>query len=834
MAWVPQRPFGPWPLDTAAASNLSWPLGHQPGRLETWGHRGEVPIPCWKTTVLHDSRLGWAGRCENLFQLDKLDSPGLCQKACVEDPRCPVWQFRTDSRSCWVGFGIHCDSPSAGSLMGVGRAPVDAQRLLHGTVYVVRQLVGVKVQNLFPMGQPGASQASDAFSIERCKAWCYSNIACQYWQFSQTEGCLVDAPMLSKTLVPYPLTTSALSSGADAHNIIAGEYIHHYCPNRTTADVEDAPSVFTHAPANLAVHRDQGAPRGWPWVVVSLLLTLVLAVAGFAYYALIWKGRRGARRTPLQSDGLARAAPQAPEGANFLPVQVARVQTPSAAPTPSSGYPTPTAYRTPQHTPQPRNQMFSPYGQAGYSPACARSTQFDEAQRLWKDMDDMKIVPNIISVTSAIEVCAKSRPRRQDEAERLFRQLVGSCHVRPDTKLIRTMMRAVGMNKCMELCRELGVVDAALQALAASFSKDAVDEEKVAAVVGVWKSAQVSGPGHARLDAPRHALATGSRGGRLWLVMGCTSSGAVVPLETSEGQFFQRYKLGKKLGEGAFGQVRLTTRIDAGEMYAVKIMDVRNSSDDSRLDSEILREARSEARLLSEVSGHPNVVALHETYLESPGLYYMIMERCYGSLMDSLCDMPKLTEGRLRRMFRQMLLGIGACHDARIVHRDVKLDNFLYGGLFQETIKLSDFGLAVKLGKRGYVKGVSGTAPYMSPEMLARKRYTTQTDVWSFASTVYVILYGDVPYCPSEPTAASVKKAIVNAHPPPQWARNAKLAKHYQQPSSGAETFCRYLLIRDPAERPTISDALNHPFVEARGVEEMLPLRVWQMFEGNF
>ena len=45
---------------------------------------------------------------------------------------------------------------------------------------------------------------------------------------------------------------------------------------------------------------------------------------------------------------------------------------------------------------------------------------------------------------------------------------------------------------------------------------------------------------------------------------------------------------------------------------------------------------------------------------------------------------------------------------------------------------------------------------------------------------------------------------------------------------------CWPRLIRDPAERPTISDALNHPFVEARGVEEMLPLRVWQMFEGNF
>lgn len=296
--------------------------------------------------------------------------------------------------------------------------------------------------------------------------------------------------------------------------------------------------------------------------------------------------------------------------------------------------------------------------------------------------------------------------------------------------------------------------------------------------------------------------------------MGCVSSASVTPLDTAEGQFFQHYKLGKKLGEGAFGQVRLTTRMDSGEMYAVKIMDVRSSRDVERLDQDILREAKNEARLLKEVSGHPNVVALHETYLESPGLFYMIMERCYGSLMDSLCDMPKLTEIWLRRMFRQMLLGIGACHNAGIVHRDIKLDNFLYGGMFQDIIKLSDMGLAVKLPRSGYVKGVSGTAPYMSPEMLARKKYNTQTDVWSFASTVYVILYGDVPYSPSQPTAASVKKAIVNAFPPPAWMRNAKLAKHYQQPSSGAETFCRYLLVRDPQKRPSINDALNHPFVE--------------------
>ncbi|CAJ1436548.1 unnamed protein product [Effrenium voratum] len=245
--------------------------------------------------------------------------------------------------------------------------------------------------------------------------------------------------------------------------------------------------------------------------------------------------------------------------------------------------------------------------------------------------------------------------------------------------------------------------------------------------------------------------------------MGCGCSLGVIriwPNARLPPRFFQNFKLGKKLGEGAFGQVRLTTRISTGATYAVKIMDVRRSGDVAQLHHTLGREARSESQLLGEVSGHPHVVALYETYLETPGLFYMIMQRCFGSLMDSLCDMPKLAECKLRRMFRQMLSGIGACHDARIVHRDIKLDNFLYGGEDQETIKLSDFGLAAKIPSSGYLKGVSGTAPYMSPEMLAKKSYSTQTDVWSFASTVYVILYGDVPYSPSQPSPAAVKKAL--------------------------------------------------------------------------
>ncbi|CAE8605924.1 unnamed protein product, partial [Polarella glacialis] len=171
----------------------------------------------------------------------------------------------------------------------------------------------------------------------------------------------------------------------------------------------------------------------------------------------------------------------------------------------------------------------------------------------------------------------------------------------------------------------------------------------------------------------------------------------------------------------------------------------------------------------------------------------------------------------------------------RIVHRDIKLDNFLYGGHLQRTVKLADFGLAAKMPRKGYMKGVSGTAPYMSPEMLTNVGYDTQTDNWSFAATTYIILFGDCPYSPKEATAAAVKKAIIQASPEPIWARPEKIAKHYSQPPQRATEFCRYLLKRNPAERPSAKQGLQHGFLNIqwgstkRAEEPLLDMPILQM-----
>eukprot|EP00441_Pelagodinium_beii_P034293 CAMPEP_0197628288 /NCGR_PEP_ID=MMETSP1338-20131121/6652_1 /TAXON_ID=43686 ORGANISM="Pelagodinium beii, Strain RCC1491" /NCGR_SAMPLE_ID=MMETSP1338 /ASSEMBLY_ACC=CAM_ASM_000754 /LENGTH=333 /DNA_ID=CAMNT_0043199239 /DNA_START=93 /DNA_END=1094 /DNA_ORIENTATION=- len=187
--------------------------------------------------------------------------------------------------------------------------------------------------------------------------------------------------------------------------------------------------------------------------------------------------------------------------------------------------------------------------------------------------------------------------------------------------------------------------------------------------------------------------------------------------------------------------------------------------------------------------------------------------------MDRLCELPTLTEAKLRHLFREMINGVKACHQLNIVHRDIKLDNFLFGGLNYETVKLADFGLAAKMPKKGKMRSITGTAPYMSPEMLAGEGYDTKTDVWSYAVTLYSILYGECVYTPKEPTPAAIKKAIKDADPPPTFQRPPKIAQKHNQPPHRAEQFCRDLLKRNPDERPTVDVVLQHPFLDQKATE---------------
>ena len=84
-------------------------------------------------------------------------------------------------------------------------------------------------------------------------------------------------------------------------------------------------------------------------------------------------------------------------------------------------------------------------------------------------------------------------------------------------------------------------------------------------------------------------------------------------------------------------------------------------------------------------------------------------------------------------------------HQNEVVCRDLKLENVL---LSDGEVKLSDFGLAGRLGKGKFDLTFCGTMEYMSPEMLAASFYSHSTDFWSLGVLAYSLLMGRYPYQP--------------------------------------------------------------------------------------
>jgi len=289
--------------------------------------------------------------------------------------------------------------------------------------------------------------------------------------------------------------------------------------------------------------------------------------------------------------------------------------------------------------------------------------------------------------------------------------------------------------------------------------------------------------------------------------MGCCGS-------SSHNDFLAHYSIGAKIGEGAFAQVRDVKHKKSKAVHAVKIIDLRAFKPGVRpsqtLDKELYQDALLEKAVWDRVGDHENCVKLYETFFID-GLCYMVMEKCGLSLMAKLEEMFDCKEQGLADISRQVLDALRHVHSCEIVHRDVKPDNFLFGGPDSSTVKLCDFGLAKFMPKRGLMRGVAGTAPYMSPEMLRETGYDGATDVWSLGVTVYVILYGEFPYMPEHRTADAMKEAIRRDHPPPLFARQSA---ECGEPTPAARQFSQMLLRRNPAARATIRDALNADFLQ--------------------
>jgi len=195
---------------------------------------------------------------------------------------------------------------------------------------------------------------------------------------------------------------------------------------------------------------------------------------------------------------------------------------------------------------------------------------------------------------------------------------------------------------------------------------------------------------------------------------------------------------------------------------------------------------------------------LEEVY-ESRDEIYLVQELCVGGeLFDRLDEQPDYhyTESQCAKLVKQMLCAVRYCHSKGIIHRDLKLENFLFStNEAKSELKMIDFGLS-KHFKYGEVQHEAVGTPYtVAPEVI-HGAYDERCDVWAIGVITYLLLSGDPPFggCGGPESLIEVRSNILAGRfefePQEVWSIV----------SEDAKTFISNLLVTDPMARPTARD----------------------------
>jgi serine/threonine-protein kinase len=209
-----------------------------------------------------------------------------------------------------------------------------------------------------------------------------------------------------------------------------------------------------------------------------------------------------------------------------------------------------------------------------------------------------------------------------------------------------------------------------------------------------------------------------------------------------------RYRIVRKLGEGAMGAVYLGEHLRIGRRDAIKVLRESLAGD-----AEALARFGRGVRNVSLIQ-HPNVCTVYDFGDTDDGRRYLAMEYVPGQTLQELLQQEgRLPPARAAGIFAQVAGALQAAHEAGIVHRDLKPGNVMVspGRAGADAVKVVDFDIAKgsRDGEPGDVTRlgfVIGTPEYMSPEQLLGMTLDGRSDEYSLALLLFRMLAGALPF----------------------------------------------------------------------------------------
>jgi 5'-AMP-activated protein kinase catalytic alpha subunit len=263
-----------------------------------------------------------------------------------------------------------------------------------------------------------------------------------------------------------------------------------------------------------------------------------------------------------------------------------------------------------------------------------------------------------------------------------------------------------------------------------------------------------------------------------------------------------KYELGRTLGEGTFGKVKHAVNVETNEPVAIKILD-KDKIQKQNMGAQIKKEIS-----IMKIVRHPYIVTMREVLASKTKIFIVLDLVTGGELFEKIVDEGKLSQEAALFYFRQIVEGVGYCHQKGVCHRDLKPENLLLDS--EGNIKISDFGLSSLYVGDAESDGASrtellhttcGTPNYVAPEVLDDSGYDgKKADVWSIGVILYVLVAGFLPF--DEKSLVNLFAKIKNADfTYPSWF------------STELKSLLELILVADPTKRITLSEMRKNPLV---------------------